>query len=110
MLSHIDLFLQGGAFRAGMRRWGAGPDVVRPGLALAGPPAGQAKGSDSAKKFGIGTTKVTLPKAVAERSASEQRKRKNESLGCSGCAGGDFVRKHQRKTLRGCILRYDTFH
>ena len=69
-------------------------------------------GSDkgSAKKFGRATTIVTLPKAVAERSASEQRKRKNESLGCSGCADGDFVRKHQRKTLRGCILRYDTFH
>ena len=69
-------------------------------------------GSDegSAKKFGIGTTKVTLPKAVAERSASEQRKRKNESLVTSGCADGDLVRKHQRKTLRGCILRYDTFH
>ena len=69
-------------------------------------------GSDkgSAKKFGRATTKVTLPKAVAERSASEQRKRKNESLVTSGCADGDLVRKHQRKTLRGCILRYDTFH
>ena len=45
-------------------------------------------GSDkgSAKKFGRATTIVTLPKAVAERSASEQRKRKNESLVTSGCA------------------------
>ena len=43
-------------------------------------------GSDkgSAKKFGRATTIVTLPKAVAERSASEQRKRKNESLVTSG--------------------------
>ena len=37
---------------------------------------------------------------MAERSASEQHKRKNESLVTSGCADGDLVRKHQRKTRR----------
>ena len=64
-------------------------------------------GSDkgSAKKFGRATTIVTLPKAVAERSASEQRKRKNESLVTSGCAGGDLVKKHSAEALRGSILR-----
>ena len=63
-------------------------------------------GSDegSAKKFGCETTKVPLPKAVAERSASEQRKRKNESLVTSGCAGGDLVKKHGAEALRGANL------
>ena len=64
-------------------------------------------GSDegSAKKFGCETTKVPLPKAVAERSASKQRKRKNESLVTSGCADGDLVKKHSAEALRGSILR-----
>ena len=64
-------------------------------------------GSDegSAKKFGCETTKVPLPKAVAERSASEQRKRKNESLVTSGCADGDLVKKHSAEALRGSSLR-----
>ena len=50
-------------------------------------------------------TKVPLPKAVAERSASEQRKRKNESLVTSGCVDGDLVKKHSAEALRGSILR-----
>ena len=48
-------------------------------------------------------------KAVAERSASEQRKRKNESLVTSGCADGDLVKNTQRGSAARLYFKIENF-